>query len=134
MRHLEVDGVTHSVHPEGNTEYKSDLFVNVLNRGSGRSVTLLNYPRPQEQYSYIKWDGSVYKLHSKQQRQVETKHLSEELDNHMFRFASQSLTNMGENNSEKTIVALAALLERFWVPICLCVQSPPKKIGMESSI
>ncbi|KAG0012963.1 hypothetical protein BGZ82_002339, partial [Podila clonocystis] len=81
-------GVTHSVHPEGNTEYKSGLFVDGLNRASGGSVTLLNYPRPQEQYSYIKWDGFIYKLHSKQQGQVATKHLSEELDIHMSHFAS----------------------------------------------
>jgi hypothetical protein len=55
---LPLDGVTHSMHPQGNVEYRNELFHDHIDRsslqGTLQSVTLLNYPRPQEQCTYFR--------------------------------------------------------------------------------
>ncbi|KAF9282716.1 hypothetical protein BGZ74_002091, partial [Mortierella antarctica] len=54
VNHLELDGVTQSMHPQGYTEYRSDLFYKHAKVGGKLgSVTLLHYPQPQEQYTYF---------------------------------------------------------------------------------
>ncbi|KAF9309474.1 hypothetical protein BG003_009708, partial [Podila horticola] len=54
VNHLELDGVTQSMHPQGFTAYRSDLFHDHAEIGMKlRSVTLLNYPQPLEQHTYF---------------------------------------------------------------------------------
>ncbi|KAI9233713.1 MAG: hypothetical protein BYD32DRAFT_118620 [Podila humilis] len=76
--HLELNGVTLGMHPQGSLERRTDIFIEPISpiSVSLRSVTLLNYPRPQEQYTYLcsGWAHSVYRLHWKQQKPMETGH------------------------------------------------------------
>lgn len=98
MHHLELDGVTDSMHPQGCTEYRTDLlYEHVFTAEMVGSVTLLNYPRPQEQHTYLKiFEGSVYKQHSKQQQQVRTKNMTAELDFCFSSFAIATMANWGK--------------------------------------
>ncbi|KAG0098263.1 hypothetical protein BGZ93_000635 [Podila epicladia] len=78
VNHLELDGVTQSMHPQGFAEYRSDLFYDHAEIGGKLgSVTLLHYPQPQEQYTYFaSWrTRCVFWLHWKmtQQGQAETR-------------------------------------------------------------
>ncbi|KAF9318225.1 hypothetical protein BG003_011619 [Podila horticola] len=76
VQHLEIDGVPYGIHPHGPVDYKTDIFASfILRNKEVRSVTLLNYPRPQEQFTYVDvWEQAVYMLHSKQQQIMTTKH------------------------------------------------------------
>ncbi|KAI9233712.1 MAG: hypothetical protein BYD32DRAFT_425257 [Podila humilis] len=67
VQHLELSGVSCRAHPQGNVEHKNDVFVSLIQRHHNlRSVTLFNYPRRQESYTYVDWWGtSVFRLHSK---------------------------------------------------------------------
>lgn len=60
---LEIDGVTFNIHPHGRVQYMHNLFADVIFPNSGlKSITLLNYPRPQEQCLYF--DGRSLQLAS----------------------------------------------------------------------
>ncbi|KAI9238942.1 MAG: hypothetical protein BYD32DRAFT_460275 [Podila humilis] len=73
VHHLGLDGVTLGIHPQGTAEYRTDLFDDrIFAMGSLKSVTLLNYPRPQQQYTYFSSLWSSVRLFWKQQQQVET--------------------------------------------------------------
>lgn len=73
VHHLGLDGVTHRIHPQGTVEYGTDLFDDRLSAmGSLKSVTLLNYPRPRQQYTYFSSLWSSVRLFWKQQQQVES--------------------------------------------------------------
>ncbi|KAG0017194.1 hypothetical protein BGZ81_010856 [Podila clonocystis] len=56
---LEIDGVTPIMHPQNCIEYTNDLVVSLIKRSAMsytngiQVLTLLNYPRPKEQYSYL---------------------------------------------------------------------------------
>ncbi|KFH63400.1 hypothetical protein MVEG_10810 [Podila verticillata NRRL 6337] len=77
VQHLVLDGVTHSMHPQGNIEYEKDPFSEHTNSSSGNgvllSVTVLNYPRPQEQSTYFSSSHSYFpcRLHWRQQQRAE---------------------------------------------------------------
>ncbi|KAI9232531.1 MAG: hypothetical protein BYD32DRAFT_428169, partial [Podila humilis] len=92
---LELDGVTQSMHLKGDNKYRTDLIANCILFLSGLgSVTLLNYPQPQEQYIYLQtFYSSAYRLHLKQQQQVETKHLTMELENALSSFEEAIMAN-----------------------------------------
>ncbi|KFH68190.1 hypothetical protein MVEG_06919 [Podila verticillata NRRL 6337] len=85
------------MHPQGCTESRTDLLYEHIFTAHSEtvgSVTLLNYPRPQEQHIYLKiFEGSVYKLHSKnkKQQQLRTKNMTAGLG---FCFASFGITTM----------------------------------------
>ncbi|KAG0338415.1 hypothetical protein BG000_004000 [Podila horticola] len=68
IMHLEIDGVTLDTHPQGQIEYGVDLFERLLAQHDVlRSVTLLNYPRQQEQTVYMEARGeSAYQLNMQQ--------------------------------------------------------------------
>ncbi|KAG0021193.1 hypothetical protein BGZ81_009042 [Podila clonocystis] len=85
VQHLDLDGVPHGIHPHGVIDSKTDLFASLIQRNKElRSVTLLNYPRPQEQFTYIDvWGKSVLSLHSKLQQPVKTKHWWMDLRNNV---------------------------------------------------
>ncbi|KFH74135.1 hypothetical protein MVEG_01348 [Podila verticillata NRRL 6337] len=47
---LAIDGITLDIHPQGQVQYKSDLFSDeIMSDGGLQLITLLNYPQPQEQ-------------------------------------------------------------------------------------
>jgi len=51
---LDIDGITTCIHPQGCMPYIHNLFVDTVSPDLGLQViTLLNYPRPQEQCIYI---------------------------------------------------------------------------------
>ncbi|KFH63286.1 hypothetical protein MVEG_10696 [Podila verticillata NRRL 6337] len=97
VQNVNLDGVSQSMHPQGHAEYRSDIIANCISvlKGLG-SVTLLNYPRPQEQYMYIQENfRSVYKLHLKQQQQVKTKHPTMELQKALSSFEDAAMASWG---------------------------------------
>lgn len=50
---LEIDGITLDIHPQVHIQYLEDLILDqIFPRTELTSVTLLNYPRPQEKYIY----------------------------------------------------------------------------------
>lgn len=70
---MELEGVTVGIHPEGYTGYRVDVFVNHWSvYPKPFSVTLLNYPRPQEQCSYFNACLGSHRLHWRQRQRVET--------------------------------------------------------------
>ncbi|KAF9313971.1 hypothetical protein BG003_004667 [Podila horticola] len=75
-RHLRLSGVWCDVHPQDNLGYKADIFANLIYKNRDlQSVTVLSYPRPQEQCTYFSQPNSpVYWIHSKQQQHEEPKY------------------------------------------------------------
>lgn len=114
--YLELDGVTQSMHPQGCTENRTDLlYEHVFTAESETvgSVTLLNYPRPQEQHTYLKiFEGSVYKLHSKHQQQqpMGTKNMTANLDFCISSFGVTTMFNWGRDLLETKAQHLQRLL------------------------
>ncbi|KFH74095.1 hypothetical protein MVEG_01308 [Podila verticillata NRRL 6337] len=52
---LELDGITPDVLPQGRVHYMNNLFGDtIIPRTDLEAVALLNYPRPQEQYLFVK--------------------------------------------------------------------------------
>ncbi|KAG0032689.1 hypothetical protein BGZ82_006437, partial [Podila clonocystis] len=76
VRHLELSGVPFDTHLQVTVDSRTDIFATLFQKYSVlKTVTLLNCPRPQEQYTYIKvYESSVLRLHFEQQQHVETKH------------------------------------------------------------
>ncbi|KAI9238449.1 MAG: hypothetical protein BYD32DRAFT_480283 [Podila humilis] len=110
---VELDGVTHNMRPQGNTECsKNDRLTRYLSLSlSSRSVTLLNYPQPQDQYIYLKpFLGIVFKLQLKQQQQVETKQSSMELVSELFSFTDAVMANLRNDLLEAKTEQLQRLL------------------------
>ncbi|KFH63235.1 hypothetical protein MVEG_10646 [Podila verticillata NRRL 6337] len=111
---VELDGVTHNMRPQGNTECsKNDRLTRYLSLSLGsRSVTLLNYPQPQDQYIYLKpFLGIVFKLQLKQQQQqVETKQSSMELVSELFSFTDAVMANLRNDLLEAKTEQLQRLL------------------------
>lgn len=50
--HMELNGITHSTHPQISVECRTDIFYDVVANGLG-FVTLLNNPQPLEQFNYV---------------------------------------------------------------------------------
>ncbi|KFH63393.1 hypothetical protein MVEG_10803 [Podila verticillata NRRL 6337] len=77
VEHLVLDGITRIMYPQGNIEYGKDLFYDHINstsrNGKLESVTLLNYPRPQEQNTYFcsSYSNLASCLHWRQLQRVE---------------------------------------------------------------
>ncbi|KAF9375014.1 hypothetical protein CPB97_011750 [Podila verticillata] len=111
VQNVKLDGVTHSMHPQGHAKYGSDLITNCISGLKGLGyVTLLNYPRPQEQYMYIQENfRSVYKLHLKQQQQVKTKHPTMELLKALSSFEDAIMAGWGIDLLE----VISERLQRF---------------------
>lgn len=52
---LELDGITLDVLPQGRVDYMNNLFGDiVIPQTDLKAIALLNYPRPQEQYLFVK--------------------------------------------------------------------------------
>lgn len=50
---LEIDGITLDIHPQDHIQYMEDLILDqIFPHTELKSVTLLNYPRPQEKFIY----------------------------------------------------------------------------------
>lgn len=81
VRHLELDAGPYGMPLQCLIDYKTDIFVSLMQRNpSFQSVTLLNSPQPQEKYTYVcVFNISVYRVHSRQQRQAGAKHWWEDL-------------------------------------------------------
>ncbi|KAI9237519.1 MAG: hypothetical protein BYD32DRAFT_436550 [Podila humilis] len=108
VEHLALDGVTHSMHPQGNIEYGKDLFYDHTNRSLGNglleSVTVLNYPRPQEQITYFSSSRSSFtcRLHWRQQQRVEIGLWLRDLSNNKLEdFVNASVRNEREGLLEE---------------------------------
>ncbi|KAI9238451.1 MAG: hypothetical protein BYD32DRAFT_435738 [Podila humilis] len=111
---LELDGVTHNMHPQGNTESRTDCLTNYLSlRWGSQTVMFLNYPQPQEHSIYFKtlYD-SVHRLQLKQQQQVDTKYLANELQNGLFYFEDAIMTNSGDDLLKAKSQQLQCLLAK----------------------
>lgn len=81
VRHLELDAGPYGTSLQCLINYKTDIFVSLMhNNAAFQSVTLLNSPRPQEQYTYVcVCKVSAYRVHSRQQRHVGAKHWWDDL-------------------------------------------------------
>lgn len=52
---LEIDGITSDIHPQGHDQYRNNLFRDdILGETAIDLVTLLNYPRPQQQIAHFR--------------------------------------------------------------------------------
>lgn len=49
---LEIDGITHDIHPQDPAQYMIDFFNYLLRKIDVQLITLLNYPQPQVQCIY----------------------------------------------------------------------------------
>lgn len=50
---LEIDGITLDIHPQGCEQYMTNLFVDIIETTGQQFITLLNYPKAQEQCIHI---------------------------------------------------------------------------------
>ncbi|KAI9232403.1 MAG: hypothetical protein BYD32DRAFT_491267 [Podila humilis] len=51
---LELDSITLDIHPQGYDQYRNNLFFHdVISKSNLRFISLLNYPRPQEQCIHV---------------------------------------------------------------------------------
>ncbi|KAF8929430.1 hypothetical protein BGZ52_002242, partial [Haplosporangium bisporale] len=50
---LEIDGITLDIHPQGCEQYRTNLFVDIIETTGLQFITLLNYPGAQEQCIHI---------------------------------------------------------------------------------
>lgn len=51
---LEIDGITLDIQPSGHAQYRQNIFAKLIRSRTGlKVITLINYPRPQEQCLYV---------------------------------------------------------------------------------
>ncbi|KAI9238419.1 MAG: hypothetical protein BYD32DRAFT_413882 [Podila humilis] len=77
VQHLELDVGAYATLTQYLIDYSTDIFASLMQESASiiKSLTLLNSPRPQEQYTYIHLSAaSVYRVHSRQQQQAGAKH------------------------------------------------------------
>lgn len=82
VHHLELSGVPYDTHLQGTVDFRTDTFAShFLDSSVLKTVTLLNCPRPQEQYTYFDAGRlSVLRLHFEHRQQhVEAKHCWKDL-------------------------------------------------------
>ncbi|KAG0026959.1 hypothetical protein BGZ81_005975 [Podila clonocystis] len=108
--HLQLDGVSCDIHPQGTPEYKTDIFASLIqNDRDLKSLTLLNYPQPQEQCAYFGGGLAVYCMHSKQHQQEEPKHWTEDLLEKVSDYAEAILSEDGYQD-----VSNIRTLRNYW--------------------
>ncbi|KAG0346251.1 hypothetical protein BG005_000861 [Podila minutissima] len=126
VHHLGLNGVTRSIHPQGTAAYRTDLFDDRLfDMGSLKSVTLLNYPRPQQQYTYFSSSWSSFRLYWKQQQQIKTGNWWGDL------YQMDNYVDAISNYSKEKISQVSQRLQNLLVKAgSACAE----EIGMENSI
>lgn len=105
---LEIDGVTLDIMPQNRVQFPVDMFgSSILEASTLRCITLLNYPRPQEQCLYIPCISLQSALSP-----VRHTHNWEELEDGLQKCMLQLTSAQATSDSNTAAEALSATLEK----------------------